>query len=126
LSADEQDAIEGTVVDGDTIDIDLDDEDSELREEAVRSPIVVRVSRQVITIPHVTDWPLEAAAKANAGDWNGWAEMVLSDSDLAKFKNAELRMYQIERILKVVNKRSGITPGKSSRSSGSRKGTARR
>jgi hypothetical protein len=123
----EQAALEGTVVDEDSIDIDLDDEDPVLRE-AIPLPLVVKMpgGKKVITVPHMLEWEHEHTLLGNNGDWDGWAKGVLSEADYQAFKDAHLQNYQIQRIMEKANKRAGTTPGKSRRSSGSSRSTARR
>lgn len=111
--------------DGETeVDLDLEELDPELRE-AIRQPSVVRLpgGGNPITIPHIADWPAVAARYTTAGLFDAWAEEVMSTADAQAFKDAKLRNYQIDRIIKLVTDTGGISPGKSSASSRSRGGT---
>jgi hypothetical protein len=120
-----EEAIEGHVLTDDDVDIDLDEEDEHLRE-AIGSPVLVKVSGVIITIPHMMDWDHEHTRMVNTGDFDGWAKGVLTEDDYDVFKKAHLKNYQLEKIVEKATKRAGTTPGKSSRSSGSRRRTARR
>jgi hypothetical protein len=120
-----EEPIEGHVLTDDDVDIDLDEEDEHLRE-AVGEPVIVRWHGQIFTVPHMMDWDHEHTRMVNTGDWDGWAKGVLSDKDYDIFKRARLKNYQLEKIVERASKKAGVTPGKFARSSGSRRGTARR
>jgi hypothetical protein len=109
----------------DDVDLDLDAEDTLLRE-AIGRPVTVRVGGKVITVPHPTEWPHTANEAATRGDFSAWASEVLSEDDLKVFTDARLRNYQVTAIFEHVNKRAGVGPGKSPNSRGSSKGTRRR
>jgi hypothetical protein len=106
------------------VDLDLEELDPELRE-ALRKPSAVRLpgGGKPVTIPHIADWPAVAARYTTAGLFDAWAEEVMSEPDAQAFKDAKLRNYQIDRIIKLVTDTGGISPGKSSASSRSRGGT---
>lgn len=118
-------AIEGSIAEEEFVDLDLDAEDVHLRE-AIREPMVTKMGGKVISIPHMLDWEHEDTRLANVGDFDGWAKGVMTERDYEVFRNAHLRNYQIERIIEKASKRSGTNPGKSSRSSNSRRSTGRR
>lgn len=109
------------------VDLDLEELDPELRE-AIRQPSVVRLpgTGKVISIPHISDWPHVAARYTTSGLFDAWADEVMSEKDAKAFKEAALRNYQIDRIVKLATDTGGISPGKSSASSRSRGGTRRR
>lgn len=117
--------LEGHVVGEDDVDIDLEEEDEHLRE-AIGSPVIVKCKGGIITVPHMMDWDHEHTRMLNTGDWDGWAQGVLSSRDYDIFKDAHLKNYQLEKIAAKAAKKAGTNPGKSSRYSGSRRGTARR
>lgn len=106
------------------VDLDLEELDPELRE-AIRQPSVVRLpgGGKPVTIPHIADWPAVAARYTTAGLFDAWAEEVMTAEDAQAFKDAKLRNYQIDRIIKLVTDTGGISPGKSSASSRSRGAT---
>jgi hypothetical protein len=106
--------------------IDLLEEDAMLRE-AIREPTTIRLpTGKVISVPHSADWPHLAARLASVSAYDAWAKAILSDRDFKAFQAAELRTYQVERIVEAAAAAGGITPGKPRRSSASRRGTARR
>lgn len=111
--------------DGDVeVDLDLEELDPELRE-GVRKPSVIRLpgTRAVITVPHIAAWPHVASRYTTAGLFDAWAEEVLSAEDAQAFKDAKLRNFHVDRIIKLATDTGGISPGKSSASSKSRGGT---
>lgn len=125
--SEDQNAIEGKILDEDDIDLDFDDEEEDaLLREAIASPIVVKIRGQVITVPHMLDWEHEHTLLGNQSNWDGWAKGVLSEADYETFTNGHLKNYQIEAIVKKASRRAGTTPGKSRRSSRSSKSTGRR
>lgn len=106
--------------------IDLLEEDAMLRE-AIREPTLIRLpDRKVISVPHVADWPFTASRAAATDQYAAWAKLTLSDEDFLSFVGANLKMYQVLRILAAANAAGDVTPGKPRRSSASRRGTARR
>ena len=109
----------------DDVDLDLDAEDQLLRE-AIGRPLTVRVAGKVISVPHPTEWPHTANEAATSADFSAWAREVLSADDHAVFLAAGLRNYQVSAIFEHVNKRAGVSPGKSPGSGGSSKSTRKR
>jgi hypothetical protein len=109
----------------DDVDFDLDAEDTLLRE-AVGRPLTVRVSGEVIAIPHPTDWPHTANTAAAGADFGAWAQAVLSEDDYKVFLGANLRNYQVEALFAQIQRRAGINPGKSPSSRGSSRNKQRR
>lgn len=107
------------------VDFDLDAEDVLLRE-AIGQPVRIKVGGKVIEVPHPTDWPHTANKAATGSDFAGWAAEVLSPEDYKVFSDANLRNYQINAIFEQVNRRAGVTPGKSQPSARSSKSKARR
>jgi hypothetical protein len=109
------------------VDLDLDELDPELRE-TIRRPSVIRLpgTGKVISVPHIAAWPHVASRYTTAALFDAWAEEVLSEKDAQAFKDAKLRNYQIDRIIKLATDTGGISPGKSSASSRSRGSTRRR
>lgn len=111
---------------GSDVDIDLLADDALLRE-AIREPTSIRLpTKAVIEVPHIADWPHEASLWASRGLYDAWATAVLSPKDAAAFAKAELHNYQVERIVSAVSAAGGVSPGKPSRSSASRRSTKRR
>jgi hypothetical protein len=110
---------------GDEVDLDLDAEDQLLRE-AIGQPMTVRVGGKVITVPHPTEWPHAANEAATRADFGTWAREALSEQDYQVFLAANLRNYQVAAIFERVNKRAGVSPGKSPGSRGSSKRTRTR
>jgi len=103
------------------VDLDLDAEDVLLRE-AIGQPTTVRVAGKVISVPHQKDWEWQASQFLGQGLFSAWARLVLSEEDFKAFQDAELRNYQVEKIVEVVTANSGLSLGKRSarsRSSGS-------
>ena len=121
----EGDPIDGRVVEDGDADLDLDEEDAQLLE-AIAQPMVVKVKGKLITVPHMMEWPHAASSAAQRSDYSAWATLVLSEADARTFNSLNLRNYQILRILDKGSARAGTTPGKSSRSSSSRRSTGRR
>lgn len=108
------------------VDLDLGELDPELRE-AIRQPSVVKLPGGAqIAIPHIADWPHVASRFTTAGLFDAWADEVMSERDAKAFKDAGLRNYQIDRIIKLATDTGSISPGKSSASSRSRGSTRRR
>lgn len=99
--------------------LDLLAEDAQLRE-AIGDPVPIRVpggkdgAGVVIRFPLQGAWPHMAARFANVGAWQAWADLVLAgDEDaLTAWQAADLRLYQIERIVAAITAASGISPGK--------------
>jgi hypothetical protein len=120
-----EEPLEGRVIDDDDVDIDLDEEDEHLRE-AIGEPVIVRWHREIFTVPHMMEWSHEHTRMVNTGDFDGWAQGVLSEHDYDVFKRANLQNYQLEKIVAKASRKAGTNPGKSSRSSGSRRRTGRR
>jgi hypothetical protein len=121
-----EEPLEGHVITDEDVDIDLEEEDEHLRE-AIGSPVLVKCKGgQVISVPHMMDWSHEHTRMVNTGDWDGWAQGVLSERDYEIFKDAHLKNYQLDKIVAKASKKAGTTPGKSPRYSGSRRSTARR
>jgi hypothetical protein len=109
----------------DDIDLDLDAEDVLLRE-AVGQPLRVKMNGTVIEVPHPTDWPHTANTAAARADFGAWAADVLSEEDHKVFLAANLRNYQVNALFEKVNRRAGVSPGKSPRSPASSRSKARR
>ena len=109
----------------DDVDLDLDAEDTLLRE-AIGQPLTVRVAGKVISVPHPTDWPHAANAAASRADFTAWAQEVLTPDDFDVFAGANLRNYQVNALFEHVNKRAGVGPGKSPNSRGSSRNKQRR
>jgi hypothetical protein len=109
----------------DDVDLDLDAEDTLLRE-AIGQPLTVRVAGKVISVPHPTDWPHTANTAAARADFGTWAREVLSDDDHEAFTAANLRNYQVNALFEKVNRRAGVSPGKSPSSRGSSRNRQRR
>lgn len=111
---------------GETLDLDLLEEDPKLRE-AIAKPTRVKLpTGEIITIPHALDWDINANRLMAAEFWNAWAELVLSEEDYKKWIEAKLRIYQSNRIIETLNAAHGITAGKQQRSSSSQRSTAPR
>jgi hypothetical protein len=111
--------------DEDFVDLDLDADDQLLRE-AVGQPIRVKVGGQVIEVPHPQDWPHTANTAASNAEFGAWAAQVLSDEDYKVFQGANLRNYQVNALFEHVNKRAGVSPGKSPSSARSSRSKPRR
>jgi hypothetical protein len=109
----------------DDVDLDLDAEDTLLRE-AIGQPLTVRVGGKVIEVPHPTDWPHTANTAAGRSDFSAWAAEVLSEEDRKVFLAANLRNYQVNALFESVNRRAGVGPGKSPSSRGSSRNKQRR
>ena len=106
--------------------IDLLAEDALLRE-ALRKPMAVRLpTGKVISVPHQADWHPLASRAAVADLWEMWAKDVMSEDDFEAFREANLRHYQIKRIFEGATAAGDVTPGKPSRSSGSRGSSRKR
>ncbi len=106
--------------------IDLLAEDELLRE-AIPEPLHVRLpTGKVISVPHLKDWPHIASRYATLNAWDAWAAEVLSPDDLEAFREAKPRNYQMDRITEAVTAAAGVSPGKPTRSSGSRGSTRKR
>ena len=105
--------------------IDLIAEDALLRE-AIRAPLPVRLpTGGVISVPHIADWPHMANRVIAIGAFDNWARLVLSPKDYEAFTKADLKTYQVQRIVEGASAAGDITPGKPSPSSPSRRGTRR-
>jgi hypothetical protein len=111
--------------DDEAVDLDLDADDVLLRE-AIGEPTTVRAGGRVLTIPHQKDWPHIASAFLGQGSFSAWARRVMSEEDFKAFDAADLHNYQIERIVEIVTRNAGITPGKRSPSSRSSRSTRKR
>lgn len=107
------------------VDLDLDDLDPELRE-AIGQPTRVRLSGEVLSFPHMSDWPHVATRYLSMSLFDAWAEAILSEDDNKVWLEAKLHNYQVEKIVEMVSRTGGITPGKARRSSTSRGGTRKR
>lgn len=124
---DQEEHTTGTAPDDELqVTLDLLAEDAKLRE-TIREPMTVRLTTgAVITVPHSADWPVSASRLAAVGAWDAWASGVLAEDDQKAFREADLRDYQVKRILEALNAADGITPGKPPRSSSSRRSTPTR
>ena len=112
--------------DEEDVDLDLDAEDALLRE-AIGAPTSVKLKGgRVVWIPHPTDWPSAANAAASRADFDAWAAEVLNEDDYRAWQAANLRNYQINAVFEKVNRRAGVTPGKSRPSPRSSRSKARR
>jgi hypothetical protein len=103
------------------VDLDLDLEGEQLRQERVGKPTTVRVDGHVIHIIHPGAWPSSAMRGAGMGDWDVWAQGVINDPDELKlWMELDLENYQIEAIFEKCGQNARMTVGKSARRSGSR------
>lgn len=94
-----------------SVDLDLDADDPQLRE-AIGKPVTVRIGGRVIEIPLMPLWPHEAQRYASAGLYNAWADGVLSKADAEHFKGLTLRNYQVDALMRKVTAAAGTDPGK--------------
>lgn len=116
----------GTPPEPQDVDLDLLADDALLRE-AIRDPTIVRLKTgDIIEVPHISDWPHLASRFATSALFDAWAESVLTGADFRAFQKAELRNYQVEKIIAAASAAGGITPGKRRPSSPSRRSTRKR
>lgn len=109
------------------VDLDLDLEGEQLRQERVGKPITVRVGGKIIHILHPGAWPASAMRGAGNGDWDAWAQGVIDDPDELKlWMDLDLENFQIEAVFAKCGENSRLTVGKSQRRSGSRANTRKR
>lgn len=109
----------------DDIDLDLDAEDELLRE-AIGTPIRIKVGGKVVEIPHPTSWPYAANQASVRSDFDTWAAEVLSEDDCKIWQDAHLRNYQVNAVFDKINRRAGVSPGKSPSSRSSSRNKRRR
>jgi hypothetical protein len=107
------------------VDLDLDADDALLRE-AIGAPTTIRLNGKVLTVPHMKDWEHNATQFMSQGLFAAWARRVMSDDDFKAFQDAELKNYQVERIVEICQRNSGTTAGKRSRPSPSSRSTRKR
>jgi hypothetical protein len=113
--------LQDTPEDNESVDLDLDLEGDQLRQERVGNPITVRVGGHVIHILHPGAWPASAMRGAGQGDWDVWAQGVIDDPDELKlWWELDLENYQIEAVFQKCGEKARLTVGKSQRRSGSR------
>jgi hypothetical protein len=122
-----QDVSEELPEDVEDVDLDLDLEDDQLRDERVGRPTTVRVSGEIFHIRHPGAWPASAMRGASQGDWDTWAQGVIDDpKELSAWIDLDLENYQVEAVFDKCGQNARLTMGKSQRRSGSRRGTRRK
>jgi hypothetical protein len=104
------------------VDLDLDLIGEKLREERVGEPTSVRIDGEVIHVRHAAAWSSTAMRAASIGNWEQWAEEVISDKEeFAHWIAADLENFQIEAIFDACGRKARMTVGKSVRHGGSRR-----
>lgn len=121
LNPDEPDDIE------EDVDLDLEAEDAELRAEigkgtAIRLPSTLdgdggKIPGAVVHFPHMDDWEYQYHRMMVMGNYDGWAQGVLSEDDFQKWQAVNLRNYQIANVVYKVTLAAGTNLGKSGPSS---------
>lgn len=102
------------------VDLDLDLEGEQLRNERVGKSITVRVGGSIIHILHPGAWSSSAMRGAGNGDWDAWAQGVIEDPDELKlWTELDLENYQIEAVFEKCGENARLPVGKSRKRSGS-------
>lgn len=127
MSAEPQDAPELEDPEPEEVDLDLDLIDDQLRRERLGEPTKVRIDGVVIHILHAGDWSSEAMEAASNGNWEGWAEAVITDKEeLEHWRESDLRNYQIEAVFQECGRQARMSMGKSTRPPGPRRRSRKR
>lgn len=109
------------------VDLDLDLEGEQLRQERVGKPTTVKVGGHIIHILHPGAWPASAMRGAGQGDWDAWAQGAIDDPrELKLWMELDLENYQIEAVFAKCGENARLTVGKSKRRSGSPANTRKR
>jgi hypothetical protein len=119
----DDEVIEGVVGE---VDLDLDKEDSLLRE-AIGKPTRVRIKGKVFEFKHMSLWLSSALDAAAESDYDTWAEDVIEDPGQREaFKELDLRIYQVKALFKELTENADNESGKSSKRDTSSRGTRTR
>lgn len=100
--------------------------DAESLLEGVTIALVTDRGEHEIIVPLVGRWRTRAISLLRQGDSDGWAEVVLSEDDLATWLGADPTVENVEAFFLAWEKASGENRGKLPRSPGGSKATRRR
>jgi len=94
--------------------------------EGVVVPLVTDDAKVEVTVPPPGRWKTRANRALREGDFDGWAELVLSPEDFDAWVDADPTNDDVEAFFTAWQEATGESRGKSSPSRNGSKGTARR